>query len=107
MFAFGIIGFLAGILFHRRATRQQESRLVVCIFGGLSALVLYGLIMDTSSFLMYTSQVSRTALLAIYASGLPFNLIHAASTVIFLLFLYHPLLKKLERVKVKYGLDGI
>jgi energy-coupling factor transport system substrate-specific component len=107
MFAFGIIGFLAGVLFHRRAKRQQESRIVVCIFGGLATLFIYGLILDTSSYLMYTSQVSRAALLAIYASGLPFNLIHASSTVIFLYFLYKPLLKKLERVKLKYGLDGI
>lgn len=107
MFSFGIIGFLAGVLFHKRAERQQESRLVICIFGGLATLVLYGLIMDTSSFLMYTSQVSGAALLTIYASGLPFNLIHAASTVVFLLFLYRPLLQKLERVKIKYGLDGM
>ena len=107
MFAFGIIGFLAGVLFHKREKRQQESRLVVCIFGGIATFFIYGLLLDTSSYLMYTSQISRAALLAIYASGLPFNLIHASSTVIFLLFLYHPLLKKLERVKLKYGLDGV
>ena len=107
MFAFGIIGFLAGVLFHRRAKRQQESRIIVCIFGGLATFFIYGLILDTSSYLMYTSQISRAALLAIYASGLPFNVIHASSTVIFLFFLYKPLLKKLERVKLKYGLDGI
>ncbi len=104
MFSFGIIGFLAGLLFHRREGSRQENRLTVCIFGGVSTLVLYGLIMDTASLLMYSAQITRSALFAMYASGLPFNLIHASSTVVFLFLLYHPMLKKLERVRIKYGL---
>jgi energy-coupling factor transport system substrate-specific component len=35
---------------------------------------------------------------------LPFNVVHSASTVIFLLLLAKPMLDKLERIKTKYGL---
>lgn len=39
-----------------------------------------------------------------YVQGLPFDAIHAASTAVFLWFLSDPVLEKLERVKIKYGL---
>lgn len=39
-----------------------------------------------------------------YISGIPVDLVHALSTVIFLWFLSRPLLEKLERIKKKYGL---
>ena len=43
-------------------------------------------------------------LLAYYVSGLPMDLIHAGATVIFLLLTAEPILEKLDRIKVKYGL---
>ncbi len=109
MFAFGIIGFLAGLLFHRsrRLKRMNEYvRLALeCIYGGVATLVIYGLIMDLSGVLTMTADgVSWSVLLAKVVSGFPFNMIHAASTVFFLLFLARPMEKKLERIKKKYGI---
>ena len=43
-------------------------------------------------------------LLAIYMSGLPVDLVHASATVIFLWTASRPMLEKLERIKVKYGM---
>lgn len=43
-------------------------------------------------------------LLAVYASGLPFDLVHAAATVLFLAILGPAMIEKLERLKRKYGL---
>ena len=37
-------------------------------------------------------------------AGLPMDLLQAAATVVFLWFFSQPLLDKLDRVKVKYGL---
>ncbi len=37
-------------------------------------------------------------------TGLPIDLVHAAATVIFLWFASQPMLSKLDRIKVKYGL---
>ena len=52
------------------------------------------------------SSVSRESALAIYASGLPVNAVHAAATAVFLLLLTKPLLEKLDRLKLKYGLGA-
>ena len=41
---------------------------------------------------------------AYYVSGLPMDLIHASATVIFILIAAEPMLEKLDRIKVKYGL---
>ncbi|MDR0848627.1 MAG: ECF transporter S component [Propionibacteriaceae bacterium] len=118
MLAFGLIGFLAGLLFsHRfehvgvyedvRSRRRSEVRQLaaLCVFGAVSVQVLYGLIVDTGSLLMFASYgVSWQGWLSLLASGAPFNAMHAASTVIFLLILAHPMIEKIQRVKVKYGL---
>lgn len=102
MFAMGIVGFVAGILFKKGFIRK--TRLSLCIFGGISAIVIYGGIMNPASVLMYYSEPTPNMLLASYASGLPMDIIHAVSTVFFLWFGAPPMLEKLERIKVKYGL---
>ena len=103
MEAMGLLGLLGGLIFHRR-DGSLPKLLPLCIFGGLGTLVIYGLIMDTSTVFTTQSSVSWELLAAAYASGFVFNVIHAAATVFFLLILARPLLKKLNRVRVKYGL---
>lgn len=102
MFCFGIIGFLAGILFKKGLL--AKSRLALCIFGGLTTFFIYGFIMDFSSVMMFSSTVTKQSFGAVLLSGIPFNLIHAAATVIFLFFLSRPMIEKLDRIKLKYGL---
>lgn len=102
MLAMGIVGFIAGILFKKGFIRK--TRLSLCIFGGISAIVIYGGIMNPASVLMYYSEPTPNMLLASYISGLPMDIIHAVSTVFFLWFGAPPMLEKLERIKVKYGL---
>ena len=103
MFAMGIIGFLSGVLFGGR--RLGRSRAVLAVFGAFAAVVIYGGILNPTSLLMYSAQtINREMLLACYASGLPMDLVHGAATALFLLLAAEPMLEKLERVKVKYGL---
>lgn len=102
MFGFGIIGFLAGLLF--APGRLPVRRLPLCIFGGLATLIIYGLTLDSASVLMFSGAVTREALFAAYASGFVFNIIHAAATVVFLALAGEPLFKKLDRIKTKYGI---
>lgn len=102
MFAFGIIGFLAGILFRKGFLRK--TRAALCIFGALSTLVIYGGIMNPASVIMAQNTLNIQMFLTACAAGLPFDLIHAASTVFFLWFLSEPMIEKLERIKLKYGL---
>lgn len=102
MFAMGIIGFLAGVLFRPGALRRTKVSLTV--FGALSAVVIYGGIMNPASALMWSHTLNRRILLTYYAVGFPVDLIQAAATGFFLWLFAHPMLEKLERVKLKYGL---
>ena len=103
MFSMGIIGFLAGVLF--RKGWLMRSRQAFAVFGAFAAIFIYGGIMNPASALMWNAQaLNWDMLLAYYVSGLPMDLIHAGATVIFLLLAAEPMLEKLDRIKVKYGL---
>lgn len=102
MFAAGIIGFLAGILFQKGWLKARKISL--CIYGFLATVFIYGGIMNPASLVMTSYAITRRNLLAIYMSGLPVDLVHASATVIFLWIASKPMIEKLERIKVKYGM---
>lgn len=102
MFAMGIIGFLAGLLFRRGLLRR--SRFSLAVFGALAAIVVYGGIMNPVSALLWSQALNGAVLLTYYLSGFPMDLIQAIATFLFLWFAAEPMLEKLERIKVKYGL---
>ena len=102
MFAAGIIGFLAGILFQKGWLKARKISL--CIYGFLATVFIYGGIMNPASLVMTSYAVTKRNLLAIYMSGLPVDLVHASATVIFLWIASKPMIEKLERIKVKYGM---
>lgn len=102
MFSFGIIGFLAGVLFRKGLLLREKKAL--CIFGGLATFIIYGGIMNPASVIIFQSKITKETLIASYISGVPFDLIHAAATVIFLYIISEPMLEKLDRIKIKYGL---
>lgn len=104
MFAFGIIGFLAGVIFRGKNQGPGRSRAALCIYGGAATFVIYGFIMDTSSLVTFAGDFQWKTVLGIYAAGLPFNFVHGISTVVFLFFLAKPMGMKLERIKKKYGI---
>lgn len=103
MEALGLMGFLAGVLFHKK-DGSLPKLVPLVIFGGLGTLIVYGIIVDNSTLFTYASEISLDMALAKYSAGLPMNLIHAGATIIFLLALAKPMLKKLNRIQVKYGL---
>ncbi|MCL2134318.1 MAG: energy-coupling factor transporter ATPase [Candidatus Bathyarchaeota archaeon] len=102
MFAFGIIGFLAGILFKKGLLLRSKTSL--CVFGGLATFLIYGGLMNPAMVLMLQSQPTRAMFFAAYLQGIPFDLVHAFATVVFLAVAARPMLEKLDRIKVKYGL---
>ncbi|RKD22086.1 ECF transporter S component [Ammoniphilus oxalaticus] len=105
MFCFGIIGFLAGILFQKGWLKK--TKLSLCIYGGLATFFIYGGLINLGSLLMFTAEFSWKALLAAYISGFGFDLVHTIATVFFLYVISQPFIEKIDRMKVKYGLlDG-
>jgi len=102
MFAMGIIGFLSGLLFRKGLLRRD--RLSLCIFGALSAVVVYGGIMNPASMLMAQPTPTWEMLLVYYLQGLPVDLVHGVSTVLFLWLFADTLQDILDRIKTKFGL---
>ncbi len=102
MFAFGIIGFIAGILFKKGILRK--AKVPLCIFGFLATFIIYGGIMNPASVIMWQNTITWEMIASAYIMGIPFDLVHAFSTVFFLWFISTPMIDKLERIKVKYGL---
>ena len=102
MFAMGIIGFFAGVLFRKGILRR--SRLPLSIFGGLTALIIYGGLMNPAYVLMYSDNPTWPMFLTAYLMGFPLDLVHAIATALFLWLVSQPMLEKLDRIKVKYGL---
>ena len=102
MFSLGIIGFLAGILFRKGLlSRSTES---LAVFGGFATFIIYGGIMNPASVVIWQPNPTIGMFLAAYLQGIPFDLIHAVATVTFLIIISQPMLEKLDRIKVKYGL---
>ena len=53
---------------------------------------------------MWQNVITWEMLISSYVVGMPLDLIHAISTAFFLWFIAEPMIEKLERIKVKYGL---
>ena len=104
MFAFGVIGFLAGLLFEKRMRRENLPLVGVCVYGFLATVVIYGLLLDTSTALSVLEGLTWQSVLACYVAGVPVNITHGVSTVVFLSLCAKPMLKKIRRMRKKYGL---
>lgn len=102
MFALGIIGFISGLIFTEQ--NFQKKKLIVGIYGFLAAFLIYGFIVDTSTIVMTVYQLNFQAVLAVYLAGIPFNLIHGAATFIFLMLIGNSMIRKLSRIKKKFGI---
>ena len=102
MFAMGIMGLLAGVLFRKGILHRE--RFSLSVFGGLVTFLIYGGVMNPASVLMYQPEPTWNMILTAYITGVPADAIHALATSMFLWFLSEPMLEKLDRVKVKYGL---
>lgn len=101
MFAMGMIGLLAGVLFYNRP--WHSSVLLLTVYGFLAAVLIYGGIMNPASAIMGGIPMTWQVAAAYWLSGLPMDLLHGAATVLFLLLGARPMLRKLERVIVKFG----
>ena len=100
MFAMGLVGALAGWL--AQCGVLHRSRLSLSVFGAVSALVVYGGILNPASALLWGGEVLNVKiLLSYYVTGLPMDLVHACASFFFLWILSEPMLEQLSRVRLK------
>ena len=91
MMAYGAGGMLAGFLFYGK--RLPRKPLVMGVFGFLGVLFFVGPI-----------TINFKNVMAIYLAGFPVNFSQAVGTFLVLSLLGKPMLEKLERIKIKYGM---
>ncbi len=102
MFAMGLLGFIAGMIFRQGEDCAVKKKLEISLFGLFSVVLIYGGIMNPASVLMYQENVNLEMILTACAMGLPFDIIHGVSTFVFLWVGCRPLLNKLKRVRDKF-----
>lgn len=101
MFCFGLIGFLAGIIFQK--TKIKANKYTMSLYGFIVSFAIFGLIMNPASVLINFGTFNWPMIKIAYIQGFYFDLIQALATVIFLFLIGEPMLEKLERIKIKYG----
>lgn len=116
MFCWGCIGFLAGLLYRaglfgpvgRRMPGEKGRRrkpAALCIFGLLSGFG-YGWVMNLYYIIGYISPLTWQAVGAAYLSSFFFDLSHGVCTMLVLWFVGEDWVRKLLRIKRKFGLMG-
>lgn len=101
MYGFGLMGYLAGVLADHGAF---ERRPLLYVYGLLAPILEYGFLMNSWYIIGFVNPITWQSAMLAYGAGLPLDLANGISTVVFLLVLYEPWRKKLERIKRKYDL---
>ena len=99
MLAWGIVGFIAGLM----PNVLRKNRIALALYGILSG-ALFSLLMDLWSVLWSDGGFNLSRYIALTVTALPFTAIYAASNVVFLLLLSSPIGRIFNRIKIKYGL---
>ena len=102
MMAYGAGGMLAGFLFYGK--RLPRKPLVMGVFGFLGVLFFVGPLLDTCTVFLAPITINFKNVMAIYLAGFPVNFSQEVGTFLVLSLLGKPMLEKLERIKIKYGM---
>lgn len=99
MMVWGLVGLLSGLL----ARYIIKNKLTLSLWGIFSG-VCYSMVMDVWTTLWAEGNFNPGRYVFYLSSSLPIMAVYAVSNVIFLIVLTKPIGKKLDRLKVKYGI---
>ena len=99
MFAWGILGFAAGLL-----QRPLKKHFWLLLIYGAFAGVAFSMLMDVYTTLSFGEGFRLDRYFGFVLSALPFTAVYAVSNVLFLLVLRLPLGHILDRIKRRYGM---
>lgn len=102
MMAYGAGGMLAGFLFKKGLLPRKP--IVMAIFGFFAVILWVGPLLDSSHIFLMLSTIDKTSVIATLVSGFYVNLSQGISTALVMILFGNPLLEKIDRVKVKYGM---
>ncbi|MCQ2479171.1 MAG: ECF transporter S component [Clostridia bacterium] len=101
MLAMGLTVFVISMIIRRF---KIANRFAAGIISGVICTVLYGVIVDLCSVFMMVSDYNLKSILAVYSSGVPFNLLHGLGTAVIVILFMPQITEKLQRIKIKYGI---
>ncbi len=101
MLAFGLIGFLSGILYKKGMPKKRGG---LCIFGFLATVIIYGGILNPVAVILGQPSPTPEMFITAYVTGFAFDVVHALATAVFLYFIALPMGEKLSRIKKKYDI---
>ena len=104
MFAWGLIGLIAGLIAPIIKKRNAVSMVLLCLFGAFCG-ALYSLLLDTWTTIWWDGGFNLTRFITSISIAAPVTLIYAASNVVFLAVFAYPMGRIFERIKTKYGIE--
>lgn len=102
MMGYGAGGMLAGFCFCKG--RLPRKPWVMAVFGFFSVILWVGPLLDCAHIFLMFSHMNWASVIANFISGFYVNTSQAICTALTMLLLGKPLLEKLDRIKVKYGM---
>ncbi len=103
MLAYGACGMLLGFWF--RKGKLPRKPLLMGVIGFAVVMFFVGPVLDICNLFIMPIDMNLESILAMFAMGIPINLSQSISTFIVLFLLGKPLLGKLDRIMVKYGME--
>ena len=102
MFGYGAGGMLAGFAFAKN--RLPRKPWVMAVFGFFAVILWVGPLLDCSHIFLMITNINWASVAATFVSGFYVNVSQAICTVLVMLLFGKPLLEKLDRIKIKYGM---
>ncbi len=108
MMSYGIAGFLAGLLFHRKQHilwgKPILSLGILTVFGFVATILVVGPLLDCCTIFTTGGKITLKYAMAVLAVGFPTNVAHGIGCAATLLLFSRPLLGMLQRLQIKYGI---
>lgn len=118
MYTWGMMGYFAGLLSEKglfgnigKKTKNANNgevkiRVTLILFYGALTSALFSIVLDTWYLIAFVSNVNIATATTLYTAGIIMNTPHIISTVLFLIIMVKPWGKKIERIKIKYGIGS-
>lgn len=107
VYLFGIIGLLLAVIFQKG--KLKTDNITMAVFTFVVTFVIYGGIMNFAAMCLSMNEpgslgIGVKALKALYVSGVGYDFYHALTAAICVFVIGTPMVNKLERIKIKYGI---
>ena len=106
-YLFGAIGLILGVAVQKK--RLPADNITLSLFTFFTTFIVYGGIMNLSSALLSVNGasgkgISLEGLRILYVTGVPYDFFHALTAAVCVYFIGGNIIRKLERIKIKYGI---